>query len=49
MSREANLATTKKMGEAGNAGHLEELHQVFAAPASAGRIEQPKRPASADC
>ena len=30
MSKEANIATTKKMGEAVNKGHLEEFHQYFA-------------------
>ena len=31
MSKEANIATTKKMGEAVNSDHLEELHQILAA------------------
>lgn len=30
MSKEANIATTKKMGEAVNKGNLEEFHQIFA-------------------
>jgi steroid delta-isomerase-like uncharacterized protein len=31
MSKEANIATSEKMGNAVNNGHLEELHQIFAA------------------
>ena len=31
MSQQANIETTKKMGEAVNAGHLDVLNQVFAA------------------
>lgn len=31
MSKEANIATAKKMGEAINQGQLEEFHQIFAA------------------
>ncbi len=31
MSKEANIATTKKMGEAVNSGHLESFHEFFAA------------------
>ncbi len=30
MGKEANIATTKKMGEAVNSGHLEQLHEIFA-------------------
>ena len=30
MSKETNIATAKKMGEAINKGHLEEFHQIFA-------------------
>ncbi len=30
MSKEANIATAKKMGDAVNSGHLEEFHQIFA-------------------
>ena len=30
MSKEANIATTKKMGEAVNSGHLETFNQIFA-------------------
>ena len=30
MSKEANIATAKKMGEAINKGNLEEFHQIFA-------------------
>ena len=30
MSKEANIATTKKMGEAVNTGKLDEFHQIFA-------------------
>jgi len=30
MSKEANIATTKKMGAAVNSGHLEEFHDIFA-------------------
>ncbi len=29
MSREANIATAKKMGEAINSGRLQEFHQIF--------------------
>ncbi len=31
MSKEANMATAKKLGEAINSGRLEEFHQLFAA------------------
>jgi steroid delta-isomerase-like uncharacterized protein len=31
MSKEANIATTKKMGEAVNSGNLQEFHHIFAA------------------
>ncbi len=31
MSKEANIAATKKLGEAVNSGHLEEFHNLFAA------------------
>ncbi len=31
MSKEQNIATQKKMGEAVNSGHLDVLHEVFAA------------------
>lgn len=31
MSKEENIATAKKMGEAINKGNLEEFHQIFAA------------------
>jgi steroid delta-isomerase-like uncharacterized protein len=31
MSKEANIETTKKMGEAVNSGHLDKLNQFFAA------------------
>ncbi len=30
MSQEANIATTKRLGDAVNSGHLEEFHKVFA-------------------
>lgn len=30
MSKEANIATTKKMGEAVNKGQLEQFHEIFA-------------------
>jgi steroid delta-isomerase-like uncharacterized protein len=30
MSKEANIATTKKLGDAVNSGHLEKFHEIFA-------------------
>jgi steroid delta-isomerase-like uncharacterized protein len=30
MSKEANIAITKKLGEAVNSGHLDEFHNIFA-------------------